>query len=274
MKRFVYLAVILFVTMSAVTAQTENAKRTATVKDISGVTSDVTDLNFSGRLQKFYNSYNCIALVANPCDVAIPIDNIISIEPGENSHTVRYLWRGEERTITGKLFEGHLTGKGDFGNFKLHTRALISVHFQQPPKPEEKQEEVSDWATLTLEDGTQITSVDELKRHVSYYSTEGYLIGGSDQYLHYIDFRFLRGQSLSTLPFTVIKRIKFEGEKNVSVTLKNGKQASGTISTEQDNNIIGFTGLFEKGKFFVPKKRVKIIEFGNPEKQSIENTQE
>ena len=198
---------------------------------------------------------------ANPCDIAIPTDALISIESKGDSHTIRYRWRGKELTITGKLFEGYLTGESDFGGFKLHTRTLSSLNFNQPPHSEEKQYEDSKGATITLEDGTQITAVNGLRRHVSYYSTEGYIIGGADQYLHYDDFRFLRGQSLSTVKFTAIKRLEFEDEKDVSVTLKNGKQTSGTISTEQDNNILGFTGTFTQGKFFVSKKRVKVIEF-------------
>lgn len=260
MKRLVCSIIILFVVISVVTTRAEDAKRTATIKDTAGVASDVTDLRFSGDLEKFDKSYGRIALSADPFDIAIPIDNLISVEARGDSHAVSYLWRGKELNITGKLFAGEFTGKSNFGDLKLHTSKLLSLKFHQPPKPEEKKAEVSERATLSLEKGTQI-AVDTFKRHDSYYSSEGYIMGGSTRYRHYTDFRFLRGESLATIAFSEIKRIEFAGEKEVSVTLKNGKKASGTISTEKGADIVGFTGVFEKGEFFVAKKRVKTIDF-------------
>lgn len=262
MKRLVCSIVILFVVMSVVTARSEESKRTATVKDAAGVVSDVTDIRFSAgdHLKKFNNLYRHIGLSADLFDIAIPIDNLISVEAKGDSHAVSYLWRGKELTITGKLLSEEFAGKSDFGDLKLHTSKLLSLNFHQSPKPEEKKEEVSERATLTLEDGTQIT-VNTFRRHDRYYSREGYIIGGRIRYRHYTDFRFLRGESLITVKFAEIKRIEFVGEKEVSVTLKNGKKASGTISKEKGADINGFTGVFEKGEFFVEKKRVKSIDF-------------
>lgn len=258
MKKLVSSLIVLFIVLVLI-AQAEELKRTSTVTDVAGITTEVTDLSFLAALQNFDNSYGCIALSADLFDIAIPIDNLISIEVKGNIHAISYLWRGKQLTITGELFDGDFKGKSDFGDFKLHSSKLRSLKFNQPPKQEEKKEEVSYRATLTLENGTRI-SVGKLKRHDSFYSTAGYIMGGSTRYHHYTNFSFLRGESLATIDFDKIKRIEFTGVREVSVTLKNGNMASGTISTEKGADIVGFTGVFENGKFFVPKKHVKAIE--------------
>ncbi len=261
MKQILWTAAILLIAVFVHTAVAEDAKRTATVVDKAGVLSEMTNLSFSAALEKFDNSYGRIAFSADPFDIAIPLDNLISIEAKGDGHTITYLWRGKELTTTGKLFSGEFTWKSDFGDLKLYTSKLKSIKFDRAPTVKKEDEKAGNLAILTVSSGAKVT-VNNLKRHDRYYSREGYLIGGETRYGHYTDFRFLRGESLVTVDFKKIKRIDFTGEREVSVTLKNEKKGTMNISAEAEADIVGFTGAFEKGEFFIAKEHVKIIEFG------------
>ena len=128
MKRLVCSAVILLVVMSVSTAHTADSNRTATVRDIAGVASDVTYLCFAAEKQKFDDIGGGIALSVGPFDIAIPIDNVISVDERGDSHAVSYLWRGKEFTITGKLFSGEfICNKNAIYDLKLQTYMLKSL---------------------------------------------------------------------------------------------------------------------------------------------------
>lgn len=259
MKRAIAGIMLFFAILGCYEVQAAEPRRTATLIDKTGVISEVADLRFSGKLQQFENSWGKIALSAKSFDIAIPINCIVSIEAKGDNHIIGYLWRGKEVLINGTLFAGEFTGKSDFGDLKLHSTKLKSLKFGQAPKSTERIK-IRNRSTLSLADGTKV-NVDNLKRYDSYYSSEGYLIGGSTRYHRYTDFRFLRGASLATVTFDKIKRINFIGEKDVAVVLNNGKEANGTISSEKGADIKGWTGVFEKGEIFLSKKQVKIIEF-------------
>lgn len=260
MKQVLWTTAILLITVFVHTAAAEDANRTATIVDKAGISSEVTDLDFSAKLQIFDHSYGRIALSTSTFDIAIPLENLISIKATASGHTVTYLWRGKEIMTTGKLFSGEFTGKSDFGNLELLTNNLKSIKYDRGPSIKKEDGKAGDLATLTLANGAKVT-VNNLKRHESYYSSEGYLVGGSTYYYHLTNLVFIRGDSRATVSFGKIRRIAFNGERELSVMLKNGKKATGTIPTG-DGGIVGFTGAFEKGEFFIAKKHVKTIEFG------------
>jgi hypothetical protein len=192
--------------------------------------------------------------------LAIPIDGLISIQAKEKGHVVRYHWRGKEMTSKGRLLPGKLTGKSDFGDWELDIADVKRLAFNRPSAMEKSENKVRHPAVLTLHDGRKV-DIDGLKRYDSYYSSDGYVIGGRMRYNHYTDLRLLRGESLVTVEFEKIARIEFNGEKDISVTLKSGKKATGQIAKKKDAGIVGFTGVFDKGVFFISRKFVKEIAF-------------
>ena len=244
----------------------DDDKRTATLVDTAGIASQVTGLGFSGSFQKFYSSWGQLAIMAKPFDIAVPLDALVSVEARGNGHIVTYLWQGKEVSLTGTLYSAEFTGKSDFGDIKLGVSKLKSLKFDQAPKSPTEKPKTINRATLTLEDGTSVR-VDDLRRHASYYSSEGYILGGSTRYLHYTDFRFLRGESLATVPFDTIKRIDLLGEKEVSVLLKNGNKATGTRSPNRDASIDGWTAVSATGNIFLGPGQVKAIEFAESTQQ-------
>jgi len=253
------------------------ANRTATIVDTTDVASEVTGLNYLGGLVVFENSIGRVAFSVGPIDYSIPIDNLISIERQGKHHVCSYWWRGKEHSQTGKLCHGRFTGKSDFGDVEIDTRKIKSIKCNTASKPKKNKKtsspdtgkKTSNTAVLVLGNGASLTA-NNLKRHDRYYSTQGYVWGGRHVSAHYNDFCFLRGESLARVEFTKIKRIEFRGEKAVSVTLKNGKKATGTVNAAgpPGTDVLGFTGVCDKGEFYISKKHVKAIRFGEPDLES------
>ncbi len=243
------------------------SKRTAIIEDTKGIVSEVTGLDFSRIPGKFYATYNRIGVSTSIFEIAIPLDSVISIKAKGGSVNVRYQYRGKEKTIIGKLMPGKFRGKSDFGDMEFSTSKLSKLTFKEPPIPSAEKEIASFDATIVLTDGSKVP-VANLKRY--YVTMEEKLftttIGVEKAYKlvfnHKDDIRFFRGESLATVGFEKIKNITFQPDKKVTVTLKNGKQATGTLSTEDEDDVYGFTGIYEKGDFFIEPNHVKAIDFG------------
>ncbi len=157
MIRAIYVTILCAIMLSVHQAQADDAKRTATILDSAGTVSEVTDLGFSAKLQKFDNSHGQLAFSTDTFDIAVPLDNVINIEAQEDSHTVTYMRRGKEVALTGNLFAGEFTGKSDFGDLKVHGSKLKSLKFNRPPKPVDGLPGAINLATLTLADGTALS---------------------------------------------------------------------------------------------------------------------
>jgi len=267
MKKIIILLALILAGLSLPVLGIEAQERTAVIVDKAGVTSDVTEISFSGDFSRFYKVFGkSIVIGTKTFEIAIPICNLISVEVKGESAEVRYQWMGYEKTISGELVSETFKGKTDFGEFKLNSSKLKRLTFKEGPTVVMKEEKPLAYdATLVLTDGTKIP-VANLKRHDSYWSSEGYLIGGRTRYHHYTDFRFLRGESLLTVPFENLKTIEFGPEGKVDVMLKNGKSATGKLSDEDDAGVDGFTGLCDEGEFFINPDHVKSIEFGATQK--------
>ena len=247
-------------------------KRIATLVDSAGVTTEVSELRFStDATRRFHSAYSAVVITAEPIEVAIDLADIRSIKGNEKKSEIVYVRLGKEATIVGTLAQGNFTGKSDFGDVNIPISKLKGLTF--PTLPGEKSadekkrlaERLSqNKAVLTLADGTEL-SVSDLHRHDSYYSTEGYLIGGATRYNHYTDIRFKRGETLATLEFSKLKSVDFKADKSLVVTLASGATANGTPSNEAGAEFEGYSGTCESGTFFVAPERVKRIVFTPPQ---------
>lgn len=263
---FFYCLVFCFVTTSFLFA--EGTKRTAVIEDSAGVTTEVSDLRFLRGDERFGIYYmdhpfydkECLGINTKAFDVLILTDSLISIEVKGGTATVLYQLRGIKKTLTGKLVHSYLDGKSDFGDMSLSIDKLKKLTFKEPAITNPQEGAISYTAKLVLTDGSRVP-VANLRRYDKYFSTAGYVSGGSISHGQYADFRFLRGESLSIIDFKKIKRITFQSGKNVKVTLKNGKEATGILSTQKRAEVEGFTGIYEEGAFFIPPNHVKEIVF-------------
>lgn len=266
MKIIIILLALILAGLSLPVLGVEAQERTAVIVDKAGVTSEVTEISVSGDFSRFDEaSGEGIVIGTKMFEIAIPIGNLISVEVKGKSAEVRYQWMGYEKTISGELGSETFKGKTDFGEFKLNSGKLKRLTFKEGPTVMKEEKPLTYDATLVLTDGTKIP-VANLKRHDSYWSSKGYLIGGRTRYYHYTDFSFLKGESLLTVPFENIKTIEFGPGSKVDVTLKNGKSATGKLSDEDNAGVDGFTGLCDEGEFFINPEHVKAIEFGAAQK--------
>ena len=271
MTRMRCLPLALVLALSSISAaRGDEAKRSATIEDTAGVKTEVTDLRFPRR-PRFRALWNGIGVSTKDFEVGISIDDLKSLLVKGDTVEVTYEWLGQEKKLTGRLLSGQLRGGSDFGEFKIEASKLKKLTFASPPPPksEEAKKKLAESrlrnrATLVLSDGTEVP-VSDLRRHDRYYSTEGYIIGGSTRYVHYTDFRFKRGESLVTLEFSKLRSIEFGSENGVTVTLGNGKTATGTLPNEGGAGVDGFTGIYESGEFFIKPEFVKRILFDSPE---------
>jgi len=247
-------------------------ERKAILIDNSGTESEVVKLRVQQENYEYRDPSSLAVQVGNLL-IDIELNSVRSVESkGGNIFEVKYLWNGKEHVATGEMRPVAFLGKSDFGDIKLESSNLKQLTLIPPPVPVAKAEKylTRDWQrmgltygmTLSLKDGTQLR-VDNLKRQFSFYSTEGYLIGGSTRYRSDESIAFLRGSSVATVPFKAVKLIEFGDDKTITVTLRDGKKASGTVSEKAEERIDGFGGFMVDGKFSIDAKLVKFIDFGS-----------
>jgi hypothetical protein len=242
--------------------QAAELSRKATIEDISGVKTDVTDPRCSfHESSRFPSAYDAIMIKTADWDVAIPTSRLRSIKVSGSSAEVTYDWHGQTRTTSGEL-NAEIAGKSEFGDFKLDASKLRQLTFSTAPSANEQpSRQAADSATVILTNGTRV-ALSALKRHASYYSSEGYILGGTTRYHHNSDFSFMRGESLATLKFGAIAKLDFGPDEAVTVTLKSGSSASGKLSRNGDARVDGWTGESDQGSVFISPDAVRAIEFG------------
>ena len=133
--------------------------RTATVVDISGVSTEVTNLSCS--LGTDSRRWDTVGIEAHGVDLNIPIANLRSLRISAASAELVYDWQGATHTESGK-FDGHArkcSGKSVFGSFELDGTKLRSLSFNAPPSGSEPSRATSfepRKANLELDDDTKL----------------------------------------------------------------------------------------------------------------------
>jgi hypothetical protein len=261
------LIVVLFLA-STILAQSSQPKRKASAEDTAGIKTELTGVRYEAAAKNIRSyGWNRIVVLTDPLQFLIKLDDVKSINKIANdSWEVTYVWAGQEKRISGRLAAGEFTGESDFGQVKISATKLKSLIFGDPPIALSEQEKASlvkdllrDRARVVLANGTDMAAA-SLRRNFSYYSTAGYIIGGEMVHSESSDFSFNRGESLLTLDFGKLKSLEFGGNSTVTVTLANGNSASGTMASGR-NGITGFSGISDKGWFFVEREFVKRITF-------------
>ena len=260
------MAVFVAILLPATVFSQADEVRTATITDTSGVKTDIQNLDATGSyFGPFDTRERHIAVVTDTFVVAISPTMIHTISMDGPTAKIRYVYEGEIREISGSLKPGAFKGASDFGDYELSYEKLKTLEFAEAPAPDASvrvspSRFESNSASLQLWDGTSV-EVTNLRRHDSYYSTEGYLIGGTTVYRFFSDIRMKRGEAMVTVDFVKVQEIVFDGFGAVTVTLKNGNRADGTLTTESGAGVDGFTGFYEKGYFFIDVKFVAAIRF-------------
>jgi hypothetical protein len=273
-------------------------ERTALIADSSGTTSEVTGLRVEARARNIfahvfplaYEGTGVIVLDTKPFFLGIPLDAVISVDAKGQDWIVKCLRDGQERVISGQLVDfGALVGKTDFGAFRMEMAGLRKLSFKERPSgsPIAQKKPLSYSVALLLTNGERFRVVADFRRFSTYCSSAGYLAGCGDHYDQLTDFSFSRGDSVQTVDFNNIKAIEFTDGKHpvpaskklscptgcggdlqgdVTVTLRNGKSASGKLTrdaTREGGQVDGYTGTYENGDFpfFLDPAYVRTITF-------------
>jgi hypothetical protein len=270
------------------------AKRTATVVDSSGTETEVTDLEFAASDWRFdrhgerltrimldggRNDYyffgwdpsHWIAIKTKTFEIAIRLDSLISIEANQKDVEAKYLWIGKEETARGALESGQFKGTSAFGKFELASGDLKQLKSNPAPTPVENRSRSPLDTTLVLSDGMTVR-VGDLRRQYAWTHTEHRYFANeytSTEYDFYDDFQFLRGKALATIGFDSLTSIEFGEKDDVTITTKDGKKATGTLTDINEivngNNhfagITAFSGIGENGVLLIERKLVKAIHF-------------
>jgi hypothetical protein len=247
-------------------ASAAEQERAAVVEDTAGQSTEVTNLRVyaAGLESRRYGlaprSDYFLPIDTGTFVIAIPLHNLVSVAPTGKLSTVKYVFNSQEFTAKGYLGTANVSGESDFGAFHISTTKISRIDFKSPATPREGDELNGSAvpATLTLLDGS-IVPVMRLHNFYRWYSTEGFIFGGEWKTGTAEGIEFMRGESKTSVAMQDIAKVDFGANDTVSVTLKNGKSATGTLA--QDYVTEGFCGTFEKGYFFIDKKQIKSIEF-------------
>jgi hypothetical protein len=74
-------------------------------------------------------------------------------------------------------------------------------------------------------------------------------------------FQFLKGSTPATVEFSSLTSIEFRDKDEVTVALRDGTKATGTLTGHDIEPITGLTGICENGVFFIEPTLVRAIQF-------------
>ena len=298
MRKIVFLLVFILAGVPSAVFSAERQERTAILLDNAGMAWEITDVFIHTEPGGFYESRFCLTVLTGTFQVAIPPENLISVEVEGENCDIRYQWMGREQNISGKVASNKIVGKSDVGYVSLEFDNLKKLTFRGVPAITQEQKPASYETTLVLTGGTKVP-VANLKR-ISSQSYSAVPLSGvkaGTVFELYNDVGFLRGETAPTIKFEDVKSMEFPTGNTIVLSLKQGikdtrskgesaarnegkKDAdfdfimgdlddfdfgegeSDTGKLSPKNWAYGFTGIYSKGWFFIHGKHVKAIEFG------------
>jgi len=232
----------------------DEQERVAVVEDTAGQSTEVTGLHIDVDTRYELCDGSCLVVKTGTLEMCIPMEDLVSVVQTGELSTVKYVLNGQEFTAKGKL-RGGVQGKSDFGGFYISTTNIRRIEFKSPPTPGGGSEVSGPpILKLTLLDGS-IVPVTRLRRFYRYFSRDGYIMGGEWKTGVEEGIVFSRGESTSSVAMQDIAKVDFGADDTVSVTLRNGKSATGKVSSSDP-----FCGTSEKGCFIIEKEFIKSIE--------------
>lgn len=299
MKKSVFLLVLMSIGATSPTLGADPQERTAILMGDTGARWEVTELYAWTVPGGFYESRFRLAVATDTFHIAIPPENLISIEVMDGKSEIRYLWMGQEQSISGKIISEQVGGKSGSGYAHMKIKELRQLKFKEGSAAimEEDLPSYEFETALVLTDGTKV-AVANLNR-ISAQSYTAVPLSGVKEgtvFTPHNDVGFLQGKTAPTITFEDVKSMEFPTENTVILTLKQGisetaKEEKVDTVSEGDlddfdlregdlddldlgeaksdagkilpkNWAYGFTGIYSKGYFFIPAKHVKAIEFG------------
>lgn len=302
MKKVIFILVIMLAGAPLAVLGADGQGRTAILTDSNDLVWEVTDVYSWTVPGPFIESRFRFAVVTDTFQVAIPSENLISIEKKGGDFEIRYRWFGKEQSISGKVMSDQIGGKMGGGHMYVKINELKKLTFKAGSGTikEEKPPSYEFETTLVLTDGTKVPVANLVRISSQRYSAVPLSgVGEVTLFEQLNDVGFLHEKNAPTIKFEDIKSMEFPTEDTILLTLKrlpgdtgnSGKsepdeeieidedfeflkdalgdldidfgQGEGTAGKPFPKNWThGFTGIYSKGYFFIPARHVKAIEFG------------
>ena len=300
MKKIVLALVFVLVGVPLAALGAERRDRSATLIDNAGTAWEITGVFIYSEPGGFYESRFCLTIVTDTFQVAIPPENLISVEvKGENCEVI-YQWMGKRRNIAGRVASKLIGGESSVGNVTREFHNVRKLTFKHDPAVMKLEKPLPYDTTLVLTDGTKVP-VAKLLRVSSqpYPAAPSSGVDKGTVFDLYNDVGSLRGETAPTIKFEDVKSMEFPDENTLTLRFKQGfTETDDKVETEggtrergkSDGDFLvkaldeleedkgdagkflpknwayGFTGIYSKGYFFIPGKLVKSIEFGTGQK--------
>jgi len=296
MKKIVFLFVFMLAGLPFAVFGAERQDRSATLIDNAGMAWEIRDVFVHSEPGGFYKSRFCLTVVTDTFQIAIPPENLISVEvKGENCEVI-YQWMGKRQIISGKVASKRIGGESNVGYLTRKFDNVKKLTFKEDPAVMKWEKPLSYETTLVLTDGTKVP-VAKLIRISSqpYRAVPSSGVSEGTVFELYNDVGFLRGETAPTIKFEDVKSMEFPTENSITLTLKQGINDTRNKGESDDNKgqsdddldfllrglddfdfgqdksdagkllpknwAYGFTGIYSKGYFFIHGRHVKAIEF-------------
>ena len=302
MKKILVLFICMVAGASSAVFGADLGDREATLIDKTGTAWEITKVFIYTKPGGFYESRFCLTVVMDTFHVAIPPENLISVEMKGADCVAVYQWMGERHRIFGRVVSKLVGGKGRFVYMTREFKNIKSLTFKEAPVVMTIEKPLIYDATLVLKDGTKIPVANLLRvSSQNYPAAPSAGVKGGDVFDLYNDVGFFRGETAPTIKYGDIKSMEFPSKNTILLTFREGDSVpdnSGQKNTpntgggipdkgqERDEGFLlkaledlgekkrntgkqqlknwsyGFTGIFDKGYFFIDGSHVRAIEFG------------
>ena len=131
MKKVVFLLAIMLAGAPSAVLGADGQGRTAILTDSNDLVWEVTDLYSWTVPGPFLESRFRLAVVTDTFQVAIPPENLISIEKKGEDFEIRYRWLGKEQSISGRIMSDQIGGKMGGGHMYVKINELKKLTFKE-----------------------------------------------------------------------------------------------------------------------------------------------
>ena len=302
MKKILFLFICLMAGTSSAVFGADLGDREATLTDKAGTAWEITKVFIYTEPGGFYESRFCLTVVMDTLYVAIPTENLISVEMEGANCVAVYQWMGKRHRIFGRVVSKLVGGKGRFVYMTREFKNVKSLTFKEAPMVMKREKPLTYDAILVLKDGTKVPVANLLRvSSQDYPAAPSAGVRGGTLFELYNDVGSLQGKNAPTIKYDDIESMAFPTPNSIMLTFKQGvntmekTSGKGTDNTgEKDpekkkggdegfllkaledlgeekrdtrkqypkNWVYGFSGIFSKGYFFIDCGHVKAIEFG------------
>ena len=223
MKKVIFLLAIMLAGAPSAVLGADGQGRTAILTDSNDLVWEVTDLYSWTVPGPFLESRFRLAVVTDTFQVAIPPENLISIEKKGEDFEIRYRWLGKEQSISGRGMSDQIGGKMGGGHMYVKINELKKLTFKEGSGAikEEKPPSYDFETTLVLTDGTKIPVANLVRISSQRYSAVPLSgVGEVTLFEQLNDVGFLQEKNAPTIRFEYVKSMEFPTEDTIVLTLK------------------------------------------------------